>query len=291
MLLRSSLLILLFIAICSANLFPLEPVSTFIWSGQGTFAAVRQQELQTISEEDLFKFVQGLEEPLLRSQGYLEQHLSKRSQFERPEIVVIFVEPVGKWAHEAYNFLKPILDSSASSLVVPYSRPALTIVKRLAASPSVILSAREPLVSGQETAARYVPKNALLNHMQENKGLFSNGKTDILVVALSERDAAFVEAVHNAVQDLSEGRYLSIFTAEQEYIPEAHMLIRPASDSDVMRIVKRNQADGYWPRSIYEGLLAVIVMGLILIVGVGCLTELQTPTKWEKTKRNIREVN
>lgn len=265
------------------------PVSTFIWSGQTTFAQPSQVEQQTVAEEDLLRFVRGLEEPLLRSTtGHLERHLSSGA-LERPEVIAIFVEPVGKWAHEAYTFLRPVLDSSASALIVPYARPSGSLIRRLADVPSVLLSGAR---GGEEHRAHYVPKSDLVTYLQSNKAIFANGKTEVIVVALTDRDGAFVGVMDGVLKELSNGRYLSIFTAEREYVPDEHINIRPGADErDIVRLVKRSDSDDYWPRSIYEGLLAVIVMGIILIVGIGCLMELQTPTKWEKTKRNIREVN
>jgi len=129
-------------------------------------------------------------------------------------------------------------------------------------------------------------------YLQNNKAIFSNGKTEVVVVALADRDAAFVGVLDGVLKELTNGRYLAIFTAEREYIPDEHINLRPNADErNVVRLVARSSSDDYWPREIYEGLLAVIVMTIILIVGIGCLMELQTPTKWEKTKRNIREVN
>jgi len=268
---------------------------TFIWSGQPILNDKMQVEESTVFPAALFNFVQSLAASRLdeRDIGALGKHWSPANF--KPEVVIVWMEPMGKLAHESYAFLQPTLNSSVSSVIVRNYWPSADFIRTWLTIPSSILVGRGNKERDPYLNIRRVTKNDFPQFLRSNQGMFSDGKTDVIVVFLTQKDAVFyMRNIQSTIEELSGGNYVAIYTSDKAYEPEIRT---PSSRSyvrgsnEVQRLVTRSTSDDYWPRSVYEGLLIVITFGIILAVGICCLVELQTPTKWEKTKRNIREVN
>jgi putative Ca2+/H+ antiporter (TMEM165/GDT1 family) len=41
----------------------------------------------------------------------------------------------------------------------------------------------------------------------------------------------------------------------------------------------------YWPADVWSGIVISVTLLVLLAIAVGCMFELQTPTRWEKPKR------
>jgi len=283
-------LALIYVASSSAQLPSLLSPS-FIWSGQPLFNAKMQVEDATIFPDDLADFVDSVingSRPV-DQEDVLGQHLL--TTYAKPEVVIVWIEPMGRLAHESYTFLRPSLDSSASSLIIRNYWPAEASIGRWLTIPDSTVVGRGSNAVGN---IQKVPKNDLLQHLKNNQAMFSDGKTDMIVVFISHKEAIFyMRSIQPLVEELSRGNYMALFTSNKAFEPEIRVPARRSyvRNTEVERLVARSTADDYWPRSIYEALLVAITFAIILAVGIGCLAELQTPTKWEKTKRNIREVN
>jgi hypothetical protein len=267
-------LVAFFLAYIHAALLPPFPAPAVFWSGERYFSSKQEQCLTTVSEVEISSFVSSVS-------GAVEKNVLSgfvSSDAQRPEVVVVFVEQEAQPSREAYSFLQTFLDSAASSLVVPYAYPNARVSDAILnkMSQSAILSG---LSSDEE----------VLGYFDNHRAILSDGKTNVIVVQIASGDASLIGAVE---QRLSGSSYVLGYAADASFRAaekSTRMVALSALDSDL--VVEHTYGGEYWPADVWSGIVISVTLLILLAIGIGCMFELQTPTRWEKTKRTIREIN
>jgi len=239
------------------------------WSGQGYFNN-QEQSLSTLSQSDiadLVSFISGSGGKNVRLGDYVA------STQQQPEIIVIFVEQQGQPTRDAYSFMGSFLDSAASSLVLPYVYPEAS------------LSAA--ILNNEKADSKLVDKEDVLQYIEEHQTILSDGKTNIIVVRTNSADASLILAVE---QRLTGTSYVLGHAADGMFCDGRKARMAPLNVLDGV-VVERWYGGEYWPSDVWAGLIAMVILLILLAIGIGCMLELQTPTRWEKTKRTVREAN
>jgi hypothetical protein len=63
------------------------------------------------------------------------------------------------------------------------------------------------------------------------------------------------------------------------------MMALGAIDADL--VVEHTYGGEYWPADVWSGIVISVTLLLLLAIAIGCMFELQTPTRWEKPKRAV----
>merc|ERR1711941_220131 len=239
-----------FLAYIHAALLPPFPAPAVFWSGERYFSSKQEQYLTTVSEVEIGDFVSSLSGSAAKS--VLSGFVNPNAQ--HPEVVVIFVEQEAQPAREAYSFLQTFLDSASSSLVVPYAYPSASV------------------------------SDAILNKVA-HRAILSNGKTDVVVVQVASGDASLIAEVE---QLLSGSSFVLGYTADASFRAaekSTRMMALGAMDADL--VVEHTYGGEYWPADVWSGIVISVTLLFLLAIAIGCMFELQTPTRWEKPKRAV----
>jgi len=330
---RTTCLVLLLSA-CLAFGLELQSRSTFtvpvfMWSDKQIFSTA--QIADTITTGD----VEFALASLLRQNTHKSSKLS--SSFNQnaaaPEVVILFVEPELRTDQVPYiasafastpggsfSHIKKAIETSASSLVMPYTvvsevtlldEALLDSLEALNNNANLFLSASGNLFARlrQQNGVKAVAVNSLISEMKSSNA-FTNGVTDLVVVSFDNSDYADHDTVIGdlleSIQTSTKGNYVAIYTAnmptnsqftwsfEEHATREFHQNIAFAvfdnnngtkNDSNVT-----HHKINYFPGPFIEVLLICAVLVTMLFTGACAIFSLQTPDKWEapKVKRDFQ---
>jgi len=259
-----------FLAYIHAALLPPFPAPAVFWSGDRYFSSKQEQCLTTVSEVEIGDFVSSLSGSAAKS--VLSGFVNPNAQ--HPEVVVIFVEQEAQPAREAYSFLQTFLDSASSSLVVPYAYPSASV------SDAILNKVAHPAILSALSS-----DEAVLNYFKNHRAILSDGKTDVVVVQVASGDASLIAEVE---QLLSGSSFVLGYTADASFRAaekSTRMMALGAIDADL--VVEHTYGGEYWPADVWSGIVISVTLPLLLAIAIGCMFELQTPTRWEKPKRAV----
>lgn len=289
-------------------------VPTFMWSGSSTFKQQSFQLLDTLNADDISGVVNKFVGQDKAVEDTLEGHMNAPS--ESPEIVAVFVydqlrtDQVSRLSGSTdsasnggtLSNLKAALDSSRSSLTIPYTRGSEgSFVNQL--RPAVTGST---LVSGFElfTEGEAVSVNDLLSRLNE---VGSNQVADLVVVnlgTLSPAQDELMGRINKALSKATQGNFVAILTADSTSILEDHIQRSFETTQHARNAMvahrRRMQAKKATPKdpgacggdgtcdydipittNILVGLIVGLVLLIIFLVGFNCLFALQTPRKFD----------
>jgi len=266
------------------NFFPTFPTPTFLWAGNAYFTGKNAEHLESVQMDALTDFVSKLTKPKSRVfQADLINYASKEAV--APEVLILYIEPKAELSHTAYSFLQTSVTTAVSSVIVPnlYQSSYASASESLGS----LLDDTTVVADNRQNA---VPFSQLSQYLTDNSGIFSNGVVDVIVVYLpsDSSKATIFAAIQEQISVLSAGSFVAVYTAETGY-----------TAADTKRAVSRREVDAherlartdtpstlalYWPKEVWEGMFVFIILGILLIVGMGCTFALQTPSKWEKIK-------
>lgn len=147
---------------------------------------------------------------------------------------------------------------------------------------SPYLTVRDSIVS--------VELAGLKKYLNEHKELGSDGKLDLLIVHLNEKEsintrASFVYDVANTVGEITNENYFGMYAADTaldaslvDYLKEKYYVGNGTNPTD------KNWFDTYFPGWFWEAFIANLILILILAVGFTCMMEIQTPDKFAVPK-------
>jgi len=223
---------------------------------------------------------------------------------QKPETLVVFVQPhlktdefvalAGSRSSSpnggAFNHLKTLVETSTSSVVIPYVLPnsegvigSLLVeefVEQIDGTVTVVSENGAPMLSGA--------KQIKLSDISTISAV-QDGKTDLIVVYMSatnaaefSRDDARVEEICNL---LSSKSYVAVYTAENAVIQAQK---RSFDSQDIRPLTKRLDQSIYtssgniWNSSIVTALVIMVPFLIILIVGLSCGFDIQSEINFEK---------
>jgi len=289
-------------------------VPVFMWSNTNVFNKVNIQEIEVLSASDIARGLQ-------RKESKISKYMNKESQL--PELVVIFIEPklsseeLPLLAHSynvrpeeknggAFSNLKRLVESSQSSLVIPYSTGVGSdISSALLSSSSKLYTVGEgKSMSVQDLVDKLNNKNweALNNGAMDLVVIYfdspslQNGKEDSVHDSYAADDSS-IGTVISAITK-SSSNYLAIFTANNK---NENMEIG-SSNVNSQRSIRGLRAfeDTFaqngdvlyttnWPDGVIEGLVVMIPFLSILLIGVCCTLQLQSDLKFDAEKNILRK--
>jgi len=260
----------------------IEPLITspaFLWSNKKFLLGQNIQVTSVASMKDIEHVITG--KPSL-----LSPYIAKNS----PEVIFVFVEPelttnnfmdaagsrTAKIDGGQFVNLKNLLESSTSSLIVPYVSAAATLVPSLQRSRAIVMSP-------SQLKAALADKN--------NWEVLNNGVTDVIVVQFENSEYtthdSLLASVDSAMQSTSYAGVLTSSSAASFDLGESFPLfasIRAASNGTGNNSNGTNANLDYWPDGIVEGLIIMIPFLFILFLGICCTFSVQSGLKFETEK-------
>lgn len=226
---------------------------------------------------------------------------------------------------ESLSRLRQSMSASQSSVEVPFlehDSEADFIVPSIASLASHLPSGAKVVFLGSARSALYnrlkhsVPsvEAVAASSLTKENSIFSNGKTDLLIVSLSsadlslssklERDDKHIAAIQSVVEEATNGNFVSLFTAESVALPaietefkdsKTHVRVALAQqqgqeDNASDETTEPNVPDwaAYFPSWFWEGLVTFLFFVGTALVIIYALMYLQTPTVFlvEKKKND-----
>jgi len=221
-----------------------------------------------------------------------------------------------------FNRLRNAIKSSRSSASCPYVTaseyfPVSDVLSQTAndlstTSPSSSIFLVNDAASGNsqkfadQTGAITKTLLQFLEEISLGNPIFSNGVTDFVAVYFSHKDAqdakslseddAYIGSVHQIINAQTNGNYLAMFTADTPEGPHLRR-VRATEDTDSSSVdevlMAMNDGTGFWasyfPIQVVEVILVSFLLLGILLVGVVCMLQMQTPQRFE-TARARRAV-
>jgi len=273
-------------------------IPAFLWSGKSYFSGQNVEVLETVSPSDIQNTLSAITQNVPQ-QTSLTNYIS--SQASKPEIVLVYVvsqmrtDQITQFGKNggAFSQVKQAVETSASSLVVPYvaSTEAVSFIDGLVhdfgKDTKVIVAKSQDSEFISSPRAQDVDIADLENYLKSHTELFNNGKTDVVVVyfdiSYPASDFAKADQVIGKVRAVAEkesnGNFVAVFTANK---PDGSH-VQKVFGTQHNRIKARdfNDPGSWWPYLIWDVIVGVIPLLIILWVAIYCLCLLQTPTKFE----------
>jgi len=240
------------------------------------------------------------------------QTLSRRDSL-KPETIVIFVQPhlktdefvalAGSRSSSpnggAFNHLKTLIETSTSSVVVPYVLPnsegaiGSELVEEIKSFKDGIVT----IVSENADVEGYAGVEQIKLSDISTISPLDNGKTNLIVVYMTATSAADFSRDDARVQEicnrLSSKSYVAVFTAKNTV---TQVQKRSFDLQDARPLTKRLEQYSYyssanvWNSSIVTALVVAVPLLLILFVGLSCGFDIQSEINFEKplgAKKNL----
>jgi len=296
------LVFVLLLLFFSFALSSISPTPFLLWSKTNYFAEHNQQYLATVDEFDiecLLKSVLGIQsEKETKFNG-----LTSQIQQNKPEIVVIFLEPtfttdqLSQFSSEyhqivndinsAFGYLKEaITGKTHSSLSFPYT--VLTqehmseILLRVVQYLRTVSPDSKIVFSGQgfnslEGSEERIPNDKLVEHIKTSD-LGNDDKTDLIFVSFGPQVAEpeyttyqdhdrLMNQMEAVIDEKTKGKYLSIFGSDHgsSRVKRSYPPQYWLSETHESQRAPRTVSSSpqYWTTGIYE---AIIIMVLLLII-------------------------
>jgi len=282
-----------------------------MWSNLNIFNSQNIQEINILSTHQVSNGIQ-------KKESILSTYIN--NDFEQPELIIVFLEnlllseDLPQLAHSyqtkpnggAFSNLKRLVETSKSSLVIPY------VVSGTSSATFVgndITQSLSKFINGQvirKEAQEFVDE--LKN--KDNQDILNNGKTDLVVLHFNhpEVDSEYqvysiddskVAVVINAVTELS-STYLAIFTGNNVETEIQQISKKATLNSELgtrelrgFEVVYGQDGDVLystnWPDGVIEGLLVMLPFLAILFIGICCTLQLQSELKFDAEKSILKK--
>jgi len=282
----------------------------FMWSSVESFKGVNAQDVDVATVEDITHAFQKTESPLAK---YFNNDA-------KPEILIIFVEPelrseqIPILAHSyktqpnggAFSNLKRFVETSRSSLVVPYvssegfsigSTIAENLITGLPSSSSIVVVGDAVTLSSSKIVK--ISMSSLMSKLSDGTwDLLNNGVTDLLIVSFestfeteeSKVHASFAaddSSMNSIVAALRQVSYTAIFTADRSgsilnnRAPNMEHFVKKFQQTDILYFTN-------WPYAITQALIIMLPFLFILSLGIWCTYQLQSALKFDAEKNVMK---
>jgi len=273
----------------SSSFFPDIPSPVFFWSGSNYFTAKNTQILGSTSTNEITNFLLSIltkTDTTSKLSGYKNGEVA-------PELVIMWIVTSEEFHSHSYKQIQPLIESSTSSIIFPYnyhhnSIPSASIVNNVIRAGEKVIIAQDDVITESEDLIN-IQKKDLVSYLENNKNLFTNGKSDLLIVYLPTGSVDFISKVEQAVKELSHGNYVAVLTADSPVVRITETVTAVHTQIAVMQrdMWHFAQAD-FWPIQVWEGLMISLLLIFMLIIGVGCTATVQTPQRWGTGKYNCQ---
>jgi len=319
-LLLRSVIALSILFLISATFSPstFSTVPLLVWPGDNYFApGSHNPELISNEQlETLFQRVAGL-----KNQDAVIEFVKTTS----PEVVVVFVENKLRTdqftqytrqsakEHQTFNRLRTAFKSSKSSA----SCPCVLASEYLPLS-DVISQTTNDLLQSSPTSTVYIVNDqsatqiqsgvisrTLVQFLQEislGNAIFSNGVTDFVAIYFSPKeentqattlseDDSYIGTIHQIINKETDGNYIAVFTADtpQEKSIRRVRATKTEDENVEFTATISNFFSTYFPLQVTFALFASALLIIILLVGVLCTMNMQSPQRFETARARRAE--
>jgi len=283
----------------------------FMWSSVDSLTGVNTQDVDLVTIEEISRAFQK------NAEGPLTKYINADT---KPEILIVFVEPelrseqIPMLAHSyktqpnggAFSHLKRFVETSRSSLVVPYvtsegfsiaSTIAENLIHALPSTSSVVVVGDSVTLSSSKIIK--MSMTSLMSKLLDGKwDLLNNGVTDLLVVSFQSTFETEESTVHDSyaaddstmnsiVTALRQISYTAIFTADRSgsiftnRSPNMEHFVKKFQQADILFTTN-------WPYVITQALIIMLPFLFILSLGIYCTFQLQSGLKFDAEKNVLK---
>jgi len=292
-----------------------ETAPVFMWSNTQTFTGRNIQEIDVISARSLSKFMQ--------TESPISKYMAKS---DAPEIIVLFVEPFYLSSEEfplfahaydeqpnggAFSNLKALVETSKSSIVIPYTSSA-SVGSEFIRSLTSSLSGGSVYTVGDINSNIDSPNHLTVAQLTAKLGdskwtPLNNGVTDLIIVHFTEpinsetvetRSSSDDKLIGEIITAIDAVKYLAVFTSTSASIHVENQSRRTTTPNGGAHLKAFEQRFGQnydtlyftnWPDGAIEAIIIMIPFIFILFIGVCCTFCLQSDLKYDAEKAFMRK--
>lgn len=264
----------------SSSFFPEIPTPVFLWSGSNFFTT-KTQYVESTTTNQITDFLLSI----ISSSNTKNPLQEFTNQGVVPELVIVWITPNEILHSHSYKQIQPFIESSVSSIIIPYnyhqnSVPSASLIRNVIKNGQKVIIVQDNLYEKSEYIVN-VERGEIVNYLENNKGIFNNGKPDLMLVYSPADSTDFISKVDKKLNDLSQGKYVAVLTSD---FPVGHVSETVTAVHSQVAVMQRDMwhfaQSEFWPIEVWEGLLISLMLIFMLIVGVGCTSTVQTPQRW-----------
>jgi len=249
---------------------------------------------------------------------------------DQPEVIVVFVgqslssERMSSLAHSyeehpfggAFNHLKQFVETSKSSIVIPYAIPSSGVISEIISPLFSSLSVSSiTIVDGDGSSINLkVPFSTmtidglLLKMQNKDWEIYNNGKVDVIIVSFPSHESSNEEELYKqftaddaimdkVVKSIQGVKYIGLFMSDnthRAFISVEEKIFQAQSFehfNSFERMYKQERSVIYatnWPSEFIEAAIVMIPFLFILFLGICCTFQLQSDLKFDHEKTILR---
>jgi len=296
----------------------IETAPVFMWSNSQTFTGRNLQEIDVISARVLSKFTQ--------TESPISKYLVQKS--EAQEVIIVFVEPflsseqIPLLSHAyderpnggAFSNLKKLVETSKSSLVIPYTSSASVGSEFIRSLTASLPNGGSVYTVGDNTNSNVDSVQLTVAELLEKLGNsnwtpLNNGVTDLIVVHFNaptasnyddssvrtqyENDDHSIGAITTALEAVN---YLAIFTSDSSSVRVESHESRSSHNGPHIKAFEQRFGQTFdtlyftnWPDGAIEAIIIMIPFIFILFIGICCTFCVQSDLKYDAEKTFLRK--
>jgi len=298
-------------------------VPMFLWSKTNYFIGTHNTVSDSLQSSDIASLINNLVNHKTAQKSKISSYVNKAQS--APEVLIAFVYPqlsssqasrlAGGYSSSSSSspsFLQTALKESRSSLSLPYiltqSSLRTDLVNVISSnSPNSVLFAASDIEPSDKSLTGC---DALLNHLQEDPAIFSNGITDLLLIPYDHtKDTGnCMDRLMTHVDQKTNGKFLSLMSSEQSAQKPMQMVFSDGTESSHFEKSSISftefavdskpgkfhvSATGYIP-VFYVGvqyatsntivaLFLAFFMVFVIYTGATCVMQIETPVRYSST--------
>jgi len=278
--------------------------TSLVWSGANFLNFKNGQILTTIKCSELNNFV----EILLGAKNHTSIFQNYFTEHAKPAVVVVFVLP--ERIRESLfmrnsPYLKTVLETSVSSVSIPYTQTELLSVDSFSSKLINTLSSKvkKILVANKLGAPLSVSKTidtiSIESILQKDyAAVFENEVPELVIISLDSENLDIIESVvqkiSTGINQKVNGKFVSFLTFTSLTIQHPHMTTFELPNFfELGSYSPQNNNTGfnfaaYWPGYMLQGILIAFISFIIVIIGFCCMFAIQTPKAFEDPKGNAQ---
>jgi len=313
-------LLLGFSVICADETVTPSLVPMFLWSNNPYFTGSHNTVSESLRGNDIHSLLSQL---VTHKETKTKINSFVNGALKSPEVLLSFVYPelssgeasriVGGYSPSSKrpdSFLKTAVTSSSSSLSIPYVLTDGSISEELVNI--VSLNPNSQLIASEIESDKsgLTGCDALLNHLSEERSVFSNGITDLILVHYdhTKDNVKCMERIINHVDRQTNGKYVSLLSADKSSAKPIQMVFADGSESahferEPLSFTEfaidshpgkfQTLATGYTP-VVYVGVqyvtpntMVALFLGFFMVfviyTGAMCVMYIETPVRFSAT--------
>jgi len=285
--------------------FNVEP--SLVWSGADYLNFKNGQIFTTIKYWELNNFIDillGAKKHNSIFQNYFAAHA-------KPAVVVVFVLP--EHIRESLfmrnsPYLRTVLETSVSSVSIPYTQTELLSVDSFSSKLINTLSSKVKKILVANKLGAPLPVSKTIDTIsigsilqKDSAAIFEKGVPELVIISLDSENLDIIESIvqkiSTYINEKVNGKFVSFLTFTSLTIQHRHMttfdfpnFFEFGTNASSSGQQNNNNTSfnfaAYWPGYMLQGMLIAFISLLIFLIGFCCMFAIQTPKSFEEPKGN-----